>query len=114
MVLQNQWEGKCLLKFAISPTSTITSILALEKKMILIISNNCVPFPTLNVEGSFWRSQKFRTDLNAAIQSFLISILIFILINNDHFKQIQGPRYRIPRLKSTYFISGGCLLPRLF
>ena len=52
-----------------------------------------------------------RSDFDAAIQSFPISVSISI--NDVHFKRIQGPEYRIPRLKSTYFISGGCLLPRL-
>ena len=32
LVLQNRWEGTCLLKFAITHTSTVTSILGLEKK----------------------------------------------------------------------------------
>ena len=45
-----------------------------KEKMILIISNNCVPLSTLNVEGSFRRSQKFRSDFNKVIQSFPISI----------------------------------------
>ena len=81
-----------------------------KEKMILFTSNNCVPLSTLTVEGSFRRSQKF----NKAIQSFPISILLFIFLNDVPFKRNQDPRYRIPRLKSTYFISGGCLLPRLF
>ena len=34
-----------------------------KEKLILIISNNFVPLPTLNVEGSFRRSQKFRSDV---------------------------------------------------